>query len=127
MRGEFSYEAGSIIFTVVLFLLVGIVLKAAVADGFIAATVPGEGFSNSVSVNPALTNITITQAETFTPPLCSNLGDVPLLSDLGCLGAFVFWLGGLPKLTTEFIWINYLILVPMSIAVAFAIARLIKP
>jgi len=105
------------------------VIRASIADGWIQAKVidPTAKFSNNVAVNPAFTNITILQSSAFQPPICSNLGDIPILSDLGCMCAFVLWLTGLSKLTTEFVWLNYLILVPLGIICGFAIIRIIKP
>jgi len=132
LHGEtsgFDYEIASIIFTVVFILFLGIVIRSAIADGFLQATVhdPTANFKNPVAVDPSLTGINITQTSAFEPPLCLNLGSIPFLSDVGCLGAFALWLMGLPKLTTDFVWLNYLILLPMSIAVGFAVIRLIKP
>ena len=132
MHGEtsgFEYEITSIIFTVVFFLVLSMIIRGVVADGLIKTdevSDPTKNFNNKVSLDTASYNLTsIEQVGTFQPPIC--MGYVPVISDIGCGGAFVLWLIGLGRLSTDFIWINYLIILPMAIALGFVIARLIKP
>ena len=132
MHGEtsgFDYEISSIIFTVVLFLFLSAIIRGVIADGLIKTDEvrdPIKDFNNNISLDAASYNLTsFGQAAIFQPPICT--GYIPVISELGCSGAFILWLIGLGRLSTDFVWINYLIILPMSIAVGFAIARMIKP
>jgi hypothetical protein len=118
-----------IIFSVVVFLLLSILIRGVVADGFIKTNEvsdPTANFNDNIDLDPASYNLTsFEQAGTFSPPVCK--GYIPVVSDLGCTGAFILWLIGLSQLSTSFVWLNYLIVLPLSIVVGFVIARLLKP
>jgi hypothetical protein len=125
----FEYEITTIIYSVVFFLVLSMIIRGVIADGLIKSnevTDPIKDFGNNVTLDVASYNLSaLEQVSVFQPPIC--VGYIPIISDIGCSGAFILWLIGLERLSTEFVWINYLIVLPLSIVVGFTIGRFIKP
>lgn len=90
-----------------------------------AALTTDPTFNYNLSYN--LTNITFFEnPDKFKPPTCENLGQIPILSDMGCVGLLLIWLSGLKGITTDFMWFNYIWIIPLSIIVSFAVVRFLR-
>lgn len=122
-----EFEEQTIVTFVIMVLFLTIVLGNAKQVGAFdqAALTTDPTFNYNLSYN--LTNITFFEnPDKFKPPTCENLGQIPILSDMGCVGLLLIWLSGLKGITTDFMWFNYIWIIPLSIIVSFAVVRFLR-
>ena len=125
---ELEYEIKFILTFVVMVLLLSILLGNANQVGaFNSITSVSSDPTADYNLSYNLTNITFSQfEEKFKPQNCQNLGQIPILSDMGCLALIMLWLSGLKGMTSDLMWFNYIWVIPLSIIVSVLIARFFR-
>jgi len=123
-----EYEIKFILTFVVMVLFLSILLGNANQVGaFNSIISPTTDYSANYSLDYNLTNVTFSQYEDqLKPPDCENLGQIPILSDVGCLALILIWLSGFKGMASDFMWFNYIWIIPLSIIVSIMIARFIR-
>lgn len=108
-------------------LFLSVVLGNAQSSGaFDNPTIISDPTAN-FTISGNVSNISFTQnPEQFKPPTCDNLGEIPIISDVGCTLLLLLWLNGLSKMTTDWLWINYIWIIPLSIIITFVISKFIR-
>jgi len=106
--------------------LLGIIFGSASEQGVFASSPTDEPYVNYTIFN---SNWTIDKKETVQPPICEPVipdVNIPLLDDIGCLGAVIGWMNGIRGIQSTNIWFVVIFVIPVSVIVAIAILRFIR-
>jgi hypothetical protein len=111
---------------VVMVLFLSILVGNAKSYGAFDGVVVGNpSYNYSISNNQS--NITfIGDTEQLKPPVCTNLGQIPIVSDFGCMVLTLLWVNGITQMSSDFTWFNYIWIVPLSIGGAILVARMVR-